>query len=124
MLATVLVLVGGAIGSVLRFWWSGLVARHVGETFPAGTLVVNIVASTALGLFSGLGLHLSDRYLATAMQQLLAVGVCGGLSTFSSLSLQTWNLLLERRWLAAILNVFLSTSLCFAAVSVGWQFTQ
>jgi CrcB protein len=124
MLATALVFIGGAIGSLWRFWWSGLIARRFGETFPFGTLLVNIVASTALGLLSGLLLHMGDRHLATALQQLLAVGVCGGLSTFSSFSLQTWNLLREQRWLAAILNILVSTALCFAGVSIGWQLAR
>jgi fluoride exporter len=121
VLATALVFVGGAIGTLWRFWWSGLVARRFGETFPFGTLAVNITASILLGLTSGILAHLADRALATALQQLLAVGICGGLSTFSSFSLQTWNLLLERRWLVAILNVLFSTALCFAAIALGWQ---
>jgi fluoride exporter len=124
MLAIVLVLIGGALGSLWRFWWSGLIARRFGETFPFGTLVVNIVASTALGLLSGFLTHVSDRHLATVLQQLLGVGICGGLSTFSSFSLQTWNLLLERRWLAAVLNIVVSTALCFGGVSLGWQLVR
>jgi CrcB protein len=121
MLAIALVFIGGVIGSLWRFWWSGLVARHFGETFPFGTLVVNITASVVLGLISGFLAHLSDHELAKALQQFLAVGICGGLSTFSSFSLQTWNLLLERRWLAASLNLAGSTALCFAGVALGWQ---
>jgi fluoride exporter len=121
MLAAVLVFLGGLIGSLWRFWWSGLVARHFGETFPFGTLVVNITASILLGVISGLIAHLADRQIATELQQFLAVGVCGGLSTFSSFSLQTWNLLLERRWLAAILNLLVSTILCLAGVAFGWS---
>ena len=123
MLAMVLVFIGGMLGSVWRFWLSGLIARRFGETFPYGTLAVNIVASVFLGLLSGFLAHLADRQLATALQQLVAVGVCGGLSTFSSFSLQTWNLLLERRWLVAILNMLVSTALCYAGVALGWQIT-
>ncbi|HEY2423029.1 MAG TPA: fluoride efflux transporter CrcB [Chthoniobacterales bacterium] len=123
MLATVLVFIGGMLGSVWRFWLSGLIARRFGETFPFGTLAVNIVASVLLGLLSGFLAHLADRQLATALQQLVAIGVCGGLSTFSSFSLQTWNLLLERRWLVAILNMLASTALCYAGVVLGWQIT-
>jgi CrcB protein len=123
MLATVLVFIGGMLGSVWRFWLSGLIARGFGETFPFGTLAVNIVASVLLGLLSGFLAHLADRQLATALQQLVAIGVCGGLSTFSSFSLQTWNLLLERRWLVAILNMLASTALCYAGVVLGWQIT-
>jgi fluoride exporter len=123
MLASALVFIGGLVGSLWRFWWSGLVARRFGETFPFGTLVVNITASILLGLISGFLANVADRQVATALQQFLAVGVCGGLSTFSSFSLQTWNLLLERRWLAATLNILVSTILCFAGIALGWQFT-
>jgi CrcB protein len=123
MLAMVLVFIGGMLGTVWRFWLSGLIARRFGETFPFGTLTVNIVASVFLGLLSGFLAHMADRQLATALQQLVAIGVCGGLSTFSSFSLQTWNLLLERRWLVAILNMLVSTALCYAGVVLGWQIT-
>jgi fluoride exporter len=124
MLAAVLVFLGGLVGSLWRFWWSGLVARHFGETFPFGTLAVNITASVLLGAVSGFVGHVADRHLATGLQQFLAVGVCGGLSTFSSFSLQTWNLLLERRWLAAILNVLVSTILCFVGIALGWRISE
>jgi fluoride exporter len=123
MLAIVLVFTGGVIGSVWRFWLSGLIARRFGETFPFGTLAVNIVASVLLGVFSGFLAHLTDRELGSALQQFVAIGICGGLSTFSSFSLQTWNLLLERRWLVAILNMLVSTALCYAGVVLGWQIT-
>lgn len=124
MLGIVFVFLGGALGSVLRFWWSGLVARWFGETFPFGTLVVNVVASMVIGLLSCVLLHLGDAHLTTLLQQLLSVGICGGLSTFSSFSLQTWNLFIEGRWLAALMNIFLSTAACFGCVALGWQITS
>jgi CrcB protein len=123
MLAITLVFIGGAFGSLWRFWLSGLVAQRFGETFPFGTLAVNVTASTLIGLFAGALLHLGNREAATALQQFLSVGICGGLSTFSSFSLQTWNLLGERRWGAAIVNIVVSTTACFACVAVGWQIT-
>jgi fluoride exporter len=121
MLATVLVFIGGALGSMWRFWWSGWVAERFGETFPFGTLVVNVVASALIGLTSGIVLHLGSTETTAGLQQFFIVGICGGLSTFSSFSLQTWNLILERRWLAAIAYIVVSTAVCFAAVAVGWQ---
>ena len=121
MLAMVLVFIGGALGSIWRFWWSGWVAQRFGETFPFGTLVVNVVASALLGLVSGLVLRLGGTDTATVLQQFISVGVCGGLSTFSSFSLQTWNLLMERRWIAAVINIIVSTAICFASIALGWQ---
>ena len=121
MLAAILVFIGGAQGSIWRFCWSGWVAERFGETFPFGTFVVNAVASALLGLVSGLVVRLGATDTAAVLQQFLAVGVCGGLSTFSSFSQQTWNLLMERRWLAAIANIIVSTAVCFACVALGWQ---
>jgi fluoride exporter len=121
MLPTLLVFIGGALGSMWRFWWSGWIAERFGETFPFGTLVVNVVASGLIGVISGAVLRLGSTEMAAGLQQFLAVGVCGGLSTFSSFTLQTWNLLTERRWLAAIINIIVSTIVCFASVALGWQ---
>jgi fluoride exporter len=121
MLAILLVFIGGALGSMWRFWWSGWVAERFGETFPFGTLVVNVVASVLIGIISGIGLRLGSTEATAGLQQFFAVGICGGLSIFSSFSLQTWNLILERRWLAAIANIIVSTAVCFASVVLGWQ---
>ena len=123
VLAIALVFLGGAIGSVWRYWWSGLVAQRFGETFPFGTLVVNVVGSILAGAFSGLLIHLSNNSLASALQQLLVVGVCGGLTTFSSFSLQTFNLIAEGRWLLALSNIVFSTGLSYGCVALGWQIT-
>jgi CrcB protein len=123
-LAIVLVFLGGAIGSMWRFWWSGLVAQRFGETFPFGTLVVNMVGSTIIGIVAGLLMQVANRDIATALQQLLAVGICGGLTTFSSFSLQTYNLIVDRRWLSALSNMVFSTGLCLGCVAVGWQVTR
>ena len=107
-----------------RYWWSGLVAQGFGETFPFGTLVVNVVGSILVGAASGFLVHLSNSSFAIALQQLLIVGVCGGLTTFSSFSLQTYSLFAEGRWLSALSNIVFSTSLCFGGVALGWQMTQ
>ncbi|MBV8585157.1 MAG: fluoride efflux transporter CrcB [Verrucomicrobia bacterium] len=121
MLAIVLVFVGGVIGSIWRFWLSGLIARQFGDVFPFGTFFVNLLASGVIGLISGLLLRFGTTHLATAIQQFVAVGICGGLSTFSSLSLQTWNLMMDRRWFAALANVVVSTAGCLLCVAAGWN---
>jgi CrcB protein len=123
-LAIALVFIGGAAGSIWRYWWSGLIAQRFGEIFPFGTLVVNLVGSILIGIFSGLLMHFSNSSMAAALQQLLVVGICGGLTTFSSFSLQTYNLIADGRWLAALSNIVFSTGLSFACVALGWQVTQ
>jgi fluoride exporter len=124
VLAIVLVFLGGAAGSIWRYWWSGLVAQRFGETFPFGTLVVNVAGSILIGVCSGLLIHISNSSIAIALQQLLMIGVCGGLTTFSSFSLQTFSLIAEGRWLSALANIVFSTGLSFGCVALGWQITQ
>jgi fluoride exporter len=124
ILALILVFVGGAIGSMCRFWLSGFIAERFGETFPYGTLIVNLVGSWIIGLAAGWVAHFHDPFWASAAKQLLMVGICGGLTTFSSFSLQTWNLMLSGRWGSAFANVLVSTILCLALVGLGWDLGQ
>jgi CrcB protein len=124
LLAIALVFLGGAAGSMWRYWWVGLVTQHLGETFPFGTLVVNISGSILAGVFSGFLMHVANSNLASALQQLLVIGICGGFTTFSSFSLQTFTLMVDRRWLLALSNIVLSTGLSFGSVALGWQIAQ
>ena len=122
MLAYLWVAIGGALGSVGRYWLSGLVAARFGETFPWGTLVINVTGSFVIGILGALALpegrmDTPSRLFAT---QFLMIGVCGGYTTFSSFSLQTLNLLREREWLYAGGNVILSVVLCMIAVWLGY----
>ena len=122
MLAYLWVAIGGALGSVGRYWLSGFVAARFGETFPWGTLVINVTGSFVIGIFAALAIpegrmDSQSRMFAT---QFLMIGVCGGYTTFSSFSLQTLNLLREREWLYAGGNVILSVVLCMIAVWLGY----
>jgi fluoride exporter len=122
--ATLLVFIGGAAGSMWRYWWVGLVTQHLGETFPFGTLAVNISGSILAGVFSGFLMHIANNNLTSALQQFLVIGICGGFTTFSSFSLQTFILIVDRRWLLALSNIVFSTGLSFGSVALGWQITQ
>jgi CrcB protein len=111
--------VGGAFGSMARFWVSGFVARHFGETFPFGTLVVNVSGSFLIGFFATLT-DTDGRWLvAPSFRTFFMAGVCGGYTTFSSFSLQTLNLARDGEWLHAGANGVLSFVLCMAAVWLG-----
>ncbi|HZF01941.1 MAG TPA: fluoride efflux transporter CrcB [Methylomirabilota bacterium] len=116
------VAIGGALGSVGRFWLSGLVAARFGETFPLGTLLVNVSGSFVIGIFAAL--TISDGRMDSQSRifaaQFLIYGICGGYTTFSSFSLQTLNLLRDREWLYAGGNVILSVILCMIAVWLGY----
>ncbi len=111
--------VGGALGSVTRYWASGFVAQRFGELFPFGTLLVNITGCLAIGFFATLT-GAEGRFLVSpAFRQFFMVGVCGGYTTFSSFSLQTLNLARNGEWLAAGLNAVGSLVLCLIAVWLG-----
>jgi fluoride exporter len=116
--------IGGALGTVARFWCSGVAARLIGETFPWGTLVVNVIGSFIIG-FAATALGPDGRmFVGTTARQFIMVGFCGGYTTFSSFSLQTLNLMNDGEWLYAAGNVGLSVALCIIAVWVGHVFAM
>jgi CrcB protein len=121
MLAYLWVAVGGALGSVSRFWLNGLVSQRF-DTFPMGTLAINVLGSFLIGILGALTMpegRMSSEGRAFATQFLM-IGLCGGFTTFSSFSLQTLNLLREREWLYAGGNVLLSVALCLIATWLGY----
>src|SRR5579859_560422 len=114
-----LIAFGGALGSVARFWFSGVVANTIGQTFPWGTLLVNISGSFIIGFFAALT-GPDGRWLVSAPgRQFFMIGVCGGYTTFSSFSLQTLDLMREGDWLKAGANSAASLVLCLLAVWLG-----
>jgi fluoride exporter len=120
MIAYFWVALGGALGSVGRFWLSGLVARQVGETWPWGTFLVNVSGSFIIGLFatlSGPGGRMTMP--PWFRQQFFMLGVCGGYTTFSSFSLQTLTLAQDGEWLYASTYTVGSVLACLAAVWLG-----
>jgi fluoride exporter len=119
-MAWIWVALGSAVGGMLRYWCSGVVARRVGEAFPWGTLVVNVIGSWVIGLFAALTAGTGPLAAESATRQLIIVGLCGGYTTFSSFSLQTLNLGREGEWGRAISNSLASVILCFIAVAIGW----
>ena len=118
------VFVGGGLGSLARWWVSYAVAQRYGETFPWGTLFVNVSGSFLIGLFATLT-GPEGRVLAPAsMRQFFMLGVCGGYTTFSSFSLQTLNLLETGEWFRAGANAVLSFVLCLLGVWLGHVLAQ
>lgn len=114
MIPTLLVALGGAVGSVARYWTGVLFAGAFGLDFPLGTLVINILGSFIIGV--------ADTAAGgSALRSLIIVGFCGGYTTFSSFSLQTLELIRAGHPLAASLNVLLSVAICLAATIAGAQ---
>lgn len=119
MLSYIWVGLGGAIGSMARFWASGIVARHFGETFPWGTLIVNVSGSFIIGLFATLTGPDGPWLASPSFRQFFMLGICGGYTTFSSFSLQTLNLARDDEWFDAGANTLLSVVLCLFGVWAG-----
>jgi len=119
MVSYLWVTLGGAIGTAARFWLSGLVARHWGETFPWGTLLVNVSGSFVIGFFATVTDPGGRLFVSQTGRQFFMVGICGGYTTFSSFSLQTVKLLDSGEWLHAGMNIMGSVLLCLLAVWLG-----
>jgi len=111
--------VGSALGGIARFWCSGVVARTVGETFPWGTLVVNVLGSFVIGLIAALTAPDGRIFIGSTARLALMAGICGGYTTFSSFSLQTMSLLNDGEWAYGGANIVGSVVLCLAAVWAG-----
>jgi len=107
-----------------RFWLSGMVAQRFGATFPYGTLTVNVVGSWVIGFAAGWLVTHDAAFWAPLVKVFVAVGFCGGLTTFSAFGLQTWSLVLSGRWVSALVNIFASTGLCLGGVALGWGLAQ
>jgi CrcB protein len=109
--------VGGAVGSVLRFWMSTWVHSFAGRSFPYGTLTVNVLGCLAMGFLFVLFVdRLSDNAVLRAG---ILIGVLGGFTTFSSFSIETFNLIEQGAWFKAVVNMTGSLLLCVGATWVG-----
>lgn len=114
-----LVILGSGLGGGLRYWLSGVIAHRFGESFPLGTLAVNVLGSFAIGIFATLT-GTEGRWLVTpAARTFFMLGICGGFTTFSSFSLQTFALARDAEWLYAGLNIIGSVALCLIFVWLG-----
>jgi CrcB protein len=111
---------GGALGSALRFFVSGWVANRFGETFPWGTLLVNVTGCFLIGFYAALTDPAVGRVVAgPTARMFFMTGICGGYTTFSSFSLQTLNLVRDDQWLQAGGNILGSVFVCLLAVWLG-----
>ena len=124
MLNYFLVGLGSAIGGIARYWASGFIANRYGETFPWGTLLVNVSGSFAIGLFSTLTAPEGRWLVGPSGRNFFMAGICGGYTTFSSFSLQTLSLAQEEQWLYAAGNAGLTVILCLVAVWLGHVMAQ
>jgi fluoride exporter len=112
------VALGGALGSVLRWWLSGAVQRITGSPFPWGTFTVNAVGSFAIGAIAALALE--RTLISPAMRVFLITGILGGFTTFSAFSYETFGLLRDAQWGAALGYAFGSVAVGVTCATLGF----
>lgn len=118
----VLIMAGGALGSVCRYALQGWAQSATRGSFPVGTLVVNVIGCFVIGalnmLFTG-PLPIRAEYRVGVL-----VGLLGGFTTFSAFGWETFALLNEGQRLDAFLNVLLSVTLGMGAVWLGYRLAE
>ena len=108
---------GGAIGTILRYVMGGLDYRFSSGVFPISTLVVNVTGSLAIGFLWGI----IDRFnFSPNMRMFVFIGILGGYTTFSTFSLETFNLMRDGEYRIAVMNMALSVVLSIGAVFAGY----
>lgn len=120
MTAYLWIAVGSALGGIARYACSSLLAGWFGQTFPWGTLAVNVLGSFIIGFFATLTGPDGRVTVSAEMRQFVTVGFCGGYTTFSSFSIQTLNLAQDGEIARAGLNVSASVALCLVSVWLGY----
>jgi len=115
MYRVILIALAGLVGTLIRYWLSGWVARHFGQSFPSGTLAVNLLGCFIMG---ALYFVLEERVLFDpVVRTAILIGFLGALTTFSSYGLQTFTLLRDGELLLASVYVGVSN---IAGVLLVW----
>lgn len=104
---------GGAIGSIFRYTLSLLPIK---SSFPILTLITNLLGAFIIGVVVGL---FEKQYLSSQIHLFLKTGLCGGFTTFSTFSLETFTLLENDMIFIAIVYVFISIAGCIVGVYLG-----
>lgn len=113
------VALGSALGGTARFFVSGVVGRRVGETFPWGTIVVNVTGAFTIGIIAAAAVR-DVPFLVPEPWHFLVVGILGSYTTVSSFSLQTLALARDGDYFRAAGNILLSVFLCLSAIALGF----
>ena len=110
-------LIGGLVGTASRYSLAGVVSQKIGAGFPWGTLAVNVIGCFVIGF---LDVIFEKKFLLSPNYRiLLMTGFCGAFTTFSTLMLETSNLLKENEFLYAFGNVFISFGIGFVVFKLG-----
>jgi fluoride exporter len=117
-----LICIGGAVGSGLRYLFGGLALRLLGASFPWGTLGVNVIGSFLMVVIMQLGLH--KGLLSLEWRLLLTTGVMGGFTTYSAFSYETLHLFQQRAYGMGLLYMAATLVGCLLAALLGLLVTR
>ena len=112
-----LIFIGGGLGSLARYGTGKIFESCSASGFPVGTLAANIISSLILGLFLGLMPQLAGRF--DSFRMFIAVGFCGGFSTFSTFSAETLEMIRNGMFAYAALNILMSVTVCIISIMIG-----
>jgi fluoride exporter len=122
MLKLLLIALGGAIGTLARFWTGSMMLRATAkQLFPWGTLTVNLLGCLLIGYLSGL---FSDRLIRPEYRLAITVGFLGGYTTFSSYGWETASFLREREWFLAGAYILANNVVGIALVVIGYGLSR
>jgi CrcB protein len=108
------IFLGGGFGSITRYLVSKFSLGAFGNGFPYGTLIANILASLLLGYLTAKSIQSESLW-----KPMLAIGFCGGFSTFSTFSNETFKLLQNAEYGSAMMNIGLNLVVCLLAIWAG-----
>ena len=113
-----LITLGGAIGTLLRYLVSLMAARWLGADFPYGTLIANVAGAFVIGVVQQLGTE-PIVVIPDNTRLFLTTGMMGGLTTYSTFSYETVRLMEGGLWTEAWINIVVTTAVCLTLCFVG-----
>lgn len=117
MMKLLVLMGGGALGTLFRYIISGLPHRYTETVFPWGTLVVNISGAFLIGLIWGV---FEERGISPHIRTFIFIGILGGFTTFSTFALETMNLFKEGAIKLAFINILANNLLSIVLVFGGF----
>jgi fluoride exporter len=122
LLRNIIVFFGAGFGGVFRYWLASFVQKYFPPYFPYGTLTVNLIGSFILG-FMIFGFD-EKELINSNVKLFIGIGFCGGFTTFSTFSFETFNLIRDTEFLFAGLNILANVFLTLLGVYIAYIITR